>query len=116
VASFITHFSIMAAAWLTGCSAPLGSAIDAFEAGRLADAAVEFRALEPDLPELDARERARYALYCGLTELALGDLVQAERWLLPLKDAVVRSPAVLSESERGALFAALRSTGRMPGE
>lgn len=106
----------LAALWLPGCASPLGAAVDAFEAGRLPDAAAEFRALEPELAKLDPRERARYALFFGLTQLALGDLKQAERWLLPLKAAVESNPQRLDDAERGALFAALRSTGRLPGQ
>ena len=101
---------------LVGCVSRLDAALDAFEAGRLPDAAAEFRALEPTLPALGPREQARYALFFGLTELALGDLAAAERWLLPLKAAVETDPLKLSDAERGALFAALRSTGRLPGE
>ncbi|HET9929083.1 MAG TPA: hypothetical protein VFQ35_00265 [Polyangiaceae bacterium] len=101
---------------LLGCASRLGSAMDAFEAGRLPEAAAEFRSLEPQFPRLGERDQARYALFFGLTELALGDLDGAERWLLPLKVAVEHDPLRLSDAERGALFAALRSTGRMPGE
>lgn len=107
---------VFAAFLLEGCTSRLGSAVDAFEAGRLPDAAAEFRALEPELGKLGERDRARYALFFGLTALALGDLDRAERWLLPLKAAVERNPQGLSDSERGALFAALRSTGRLPGQ
>lgn len=101
---------------LPGCVSRVGSAVDAFEAGHLPDAAAEFRALEREFPKLTNRDQARYALFFGLTELALGDLNRAERWLLPLKAIVERDPERLSDTERGALFAALRSTGRMPGE
>ena len=109
-------FLLFASQLLLSCASRLSSAVGAFEAGRLSDAANEFRELEPDFVRLGAHERARYALYTGLTQLALGDLVRAERWLLPLNAAVMRCPSMLDDTERGALFAALRSTGRLPGE
>jgi len=99
-----------------GCGSELGSAIEAFEAGRLPDAARELRSLEACANSFEAHERARYALYRGLSEFALGDLARADRFLIPLKREVDRRPETLSDAERGALFAAFRSMGRMPGE
>jgi hypothetical protein len=97
-----------------GCGSALGSAIDAFSEGRLPDSARELRALEGAAPRFERQEWARYALYRGLTEFALGDLERAEQFLLPLKREVDREPKTLSDAERGALFTAFRSMGRMP--
>lgn len=100
---------------LVGCSSPLSEAIATLETGRPDQADFRFRALEPDLADLDCRERTRYALYRGLTHLALGDVVEADRWLSFAK-AADRDGRVLSHAERGRLLAAWRTMGRMPGD
>jgi hypothetical protein len=99
-----------------GCGSALSSAIEDFESGRHPQASRRFRGLEAELPELSCDERLRYALYRGLTDLALGDAESADRWLSQVKRAVDLEPLSLSHAERGRLFAAWRSLGRMPGE
>lgn len=86
------------------------------ETGRYAEADSELRALETQFEQLGAPERAEYALYRGLTCLALGDARRAAAWLGAVKEAVDREPKLLSDSERGRLFSAWRSLGFMPGE
>jgi hypothetical protein len=99
-----------------GCGSGLGQAVDELEAGRHPEAARRFRALEAELHELEPSERLRYALYRGLNDLALGDAQSAARWLDPVKRTVDAEPLALTDAERGRLFAAWRSMGRMPGE
>lgn len=99
-----------------GCGSSLSTAVGELDAGRLPEADQRFRALEPDVPELSARDRARYALYRGLTHLALGDAREAERWLAALKRAHDADAACLDATERGRLLSAWRSLGHMPGE
>jgi hypothetical protein len=72
--------------------------------------------MAPRAGELDPMEGTRYALYRGLTHLALGDAAQAERWLSLAKRRSDRDLALLSAAERGRLLAAWRTMGRMPGE
>ncbi len=95
-----------------------GSALplDAYHEGRYPAAADELRALEHDVPSLSPDERARYALYRGLTHLALGDARRADRHLTEAKRALDAHPNWFAVEERGALLAAWRSLGRMPGE
>jgi hypothetical protein len=112
---WLASLALAAASLVLGCGSPLQPALDAFEAGRLPDAAREFRALEPDFVHLSAHDQARYALFRGLTELSLGDARRADAWLGPLKAALDAEPRTLSAAERGALLAAWRSMGRMPG-
>lgn len=99
-----------------GCGSSLGPALEEFEAGRLPQALGELRRLEPGSSAEPAVDRARYGLYRGLTELALGDVRAAERWLTAVKRALDQNPRLLNASERGQLFAAWHSMGRMPGE
>jgi hypothetical protein len=99
---------------LPGCGSSLP--LDAFHEGRYPAAADELRALEREVPELPPNERARYSLYRGLTHLALGDARQADRHLTLAKRALDAHPGWFASEERGALLAAWRSIGRMPGE
>jgi hypothetical protein len=100
---------------LAACSA-LGPAESALEEGRLPVAAAELRRLEPAARSWSGRARARYALYRGLAELGLGNAVEADRWLYLAWGADRKDPRAFDELEHGALMAAWRSTGRLPGE
>jgi hypothetical protein len=91
---------------------PLG----AFHDGRYPAAAAELRELEPQVRYFPPDERARYALYRGLTHLALGDARSADHWLTMAKRAVDSHPAWFEPREQGALLSAWRTMGRMPGE
>ncbi len=90
--------------------------LEAFREGRYPAAAAELGAVEAASASYPAAERARYALYRGLTHLALGDARQADHWLTLAKRDADRHPAWFDEAERGALLSAWRSMGRMPGE
>ncbi len=106
-----------ALAWLvTACSSPLEEARTSFDEARYPDAVTQYRALGGGVSGLDEAERYRYALYRGLSHLALGDAVPAERWLLVAKRMAERSPMVATSEEQGRLLAAWRSMGHMPGD
>jgi hypothetical protein len=72
--------------------------------------------VEHEVSSQPAEEQARYALYRGLTHLALGDAQQADRYLRRAKRALDAHPDWFAVEERGALLSAWRSVGRMPGE
>jgi hypothetical protein len=101
-------------ALVIGCSSPLHEARTSFEEARYPDAVAEFRAFRPDAG--DSEQLFHYALYRGLSHLALGDAKPAERWLTVAKRLWERSPALASEDEEGRLLAAWRSMGHMPGD
>lgn len=98
------------------CGGAMGKAMTAFEEGRHPDAVAQFRALETDSREWPEDERARYALYRGLTHLSCGDVRAADRWLSHAKRTWERNPSVFDDEERGRMLSAWRSMGRMPGE
>jgi hypothetical protein len=104
--------------WLcaSGCHSALADAMDSYTDGRYPTAAAQFRAAEPDARELSPRDFANYALYRGLTHLALGDARAAVHWLGYAKQSADRDPHVFDDEARGALLAAWRSMGHMPGE
>ena len=101
---------------VAGCRSSLERGLDAFEEVRLPAAAAELRPLEAELRTSDRRARARYALYRGLVELGLGNATVADDWLSTAWRADVSDPHLFDEREHGALMAAWRSTGRLPGE
>jgi len=99
-----------------GCHSAWDDALDAYDEARYPSAAAQFRALEPSARTLGAPDFARYALRRGLTHLALGDSRAAARWLGYAKQSADRDPEIFSDADRGALIAAWRSMGHMPGE
>ncbi|HYO92874.1 MAG TPA: hypothetical protein VER33_00105 [Polyangiaceae bacterium] len=101
---------------VVGCQTTLSTAVGELERGRAPEAVARFRALEPQLGRLTRSEQADYALYRGLTHLALGDAHEADRWLSAVKAESDGDPRLLSAAERGRLLAARRSMGRMPGQ
>jgi hypothetical protein len=107
---FVLGFAVLA------CSGALGPPLEAFRDGRLPEATAEFRRLEPAFPALSRGEQAHYALYRGLAHLGLGDAREADRWLTVAKRLERDHPDCFDASERGELYAAWRSLGRMPGQ
>jgi hypothetical protein len=104
-------------AWLLlGCSSQLAEARTSFDEARYPEAVAQYRALGAHLGQLDDSELYRYSLYRGLSHLAMGDAVPAERWLLHAKRFAERSPYLATSEERGRLLAAWRSMGHMPGD
>ena len=101
---------------LVACRSALDDALASYADARYPSAAAQFRAAEPAARQLGARDFAHYALYRGLTHLALGDAHAAAFWLGYAKRCVDRDPASFNDAERGALTAAWRSMGHMPGE
>jgi len=110
---FLVLFSLLAA---PGCHSALADAMDSYADGRYPSAAAQFRQAEPAARQLDRQEFANYALYRGLTHLALGDAQAAARWVGYAKQSADRDPHVFNDRDRGALIAAWRSMGHMPGE
>lgn len=100
----------------SGCRSALSDAMASYTDARYPTAAAQFRAAEPAARRLNGGEFARYALYRGLTHLALGDASAAARWVGYAKQSADRDPYVFNDSDRGALLAAWRSMGHMPGE
>jgi hypothetical protein len=94
----------------------LADAMDSYQDARYPTAAAQFRAAEPAARKLGPRDFANYALYRGLTHLALGDARAATLWIGYAKQSADRDPHVFNDRDRGALLAAWRSMGRMPGE
>jgi len=114
----VTRFPTLALAIVVAhCgSSSLSAAHRAFDEARYADAIADFRRAEPALAHSSPAELTRYALYRGLTHLALGDSRSAEYWLEFAKQRSERDPELLNSDDRGRLSAAWRSMGKMPGQ
>lgn len=99
------------------CSAAaLGRGIDDYQKARYPEALGALQELEQRQHCLTRAERARWFLYRGLIELALGDAWQAHRYLSSVKRLLERDPTLLDRADRGRLSSAWRSLGKMPGE
>jgi hypothetical protein len=103
-------------ALIFGCASPLTEARHCFDEARYPDAVAAYRALASEVPALDAPELFEYSLYRGLSHLALGDAVPAERWLLLAKRLTESAPGLASEEQQGRLLSAWRAMGHMPGD
>jgi hypothetical protein len=84
----------------------LGSAIRAYEHARYPEAIEALSAVEGDARHGASSDVTRYALYRGLTHLALGDRLATLRWLGRAKTAVQADPTVLSADDASRLASA----------
>jgi hypothetical protein len=102
--------------WVLAGASGCAPGAAAFGEGRLPAAARELRAVEPRASAAGGSTFARYAFERGLVELGLGNARAAHRYLTAAKRASDADPELFADGERGALLAAWRSLGRMPGE
>jgi hypothetical protein len=101
---------------LPACATPLSEARESFAEARYPDAVARYRALAPRVGQMPERELFEYALYRGLSHLALGDAAAAQRWLTVAKRVSETSPALATSDEHGRLLSAWRAMGHMPGD
>lgn len=99
----------------SGCTGATAAAIDAYDQGRYPEALTALRRLERATGTAIVND-TRYALYRGLTELALGNASEAHLWLSVAKDGLARDPEALDRVDRGRLDAAWRTLGKMPAQ
>jgi hypothetical protein len=88
------------------CTGSFGAGVRDYDHGRYPEALEELRVVECDAPGWNSSARARYALYRGLTHLALGARPSAVRWLAEAKRALDEDPILLSNEEAGRLASA----------
>jgi hypothetical protein len=90
----------------SACSGTFGAGVRDYDHGRYPEALDELRTVECDASGWSAGARARYALYRGLTHLALGARPAAVHWLREAKRAADESPTLLSSEDMGRLASA----------
>jgi hypothetical protein len=94
-------------AWFSSaCTGSAYQGVRDYDHARYPEALEHLISVEPFAANWPPRDKARYALYRGLTHLALGDQHAAMRWLMAAKRAWNTDPAVLSDDERNRLAAA----------
>jgi hypothetical protein len=108
--------SLLLALSTAACGGAYRMGLGAFDEGRYPDAVGEFRRAEPEFSHWSESRRIRYALYRGLSHLAVGDARETDRWLGYAKAAFDHRPELFTHEERGRLLSAWRAIGRMPGE
>jgi hypothetical protein len=94
------------ALFAAGCASAFGTGVRDYDHGRYPEAIEQLRDAERDAAGWCGRDRARYALYRGLTHLALGDRLATLRWLGEAKRAVDSNPTLLSDEDTGRLVSA----------
>jgi hypothetical protein len=107
---------VFLASLILGCSSPLTEARTSFDEARYPAAAAQYRAMRPLEDGLTDSELFEYALYRGLTHLALGDARPAEHWLLVAKRLSEQSPGLATSEQEGRLMSGWRSMGHTPGD
>jgi hypothetical protein len=94
---------------LSACAGPLADAEGLFDKGQYPAAKQALVELDADRRSWCAAERAEYALYRGLTLLALGNDGEARAWLGEAKAAEDARPGSLRYDDRRRLSVALAS-------
>jgi hypothetical protein len=94
---------------LSGCAGPLSEAEGLFDRGQYPAAKQALLELDADRPSWSPTDRAEYALYRGLTLLALGNDGRARPWLAEAKAAEDASPGTLRYDDLRRLSVALES-------
>jgi hypothetical protein len=97
------RFSFLALALLVACGGALAEGKSQFRKGRYPEAKQTFLAAEQEMRSWDDGKRAEYALYRGLTHLALGDVAQAGVWLREAKAVEDAEPGSLTTEDYARL-------------
>jgi hypothetical protein len=94
---------------LVACGGPLAEGKAEFRAGHYPRAKQIFASLEDQSRGYDEADRAEYALYRGVTLLALGDRAQAGVWLREVKAIEDTRPGTLPREDALRLKTGLES-------
>lgn len=101
---------------LGGCSSSFSRGLRAYHRGSYPIAVEHLVLAEETMRDAPRRTRVRYALYRGLTHLALGDKESSERWLAEAKALYDAEPSLLDPSDRGKLLSGWEVLGHPAGE
>ncbi len=88
------------------CASSFGEGVRDYDHARYPEALEELQTVECDATGWSPHARARYALYRGLTHLALGARPAAVYWLSQAKRAADQSPTMFSSEDAGRLASA----------
>jgi len=102
--------------WLVAaCAGSTSSAVDAYDQGRYPEALDALGQVERSRG-VEVADDARYTLYRGLAELAVGNAPAAYLWLSATKAALAHDPEALDPHDQARLGAAWRTLGKMPAQ
>jgi hypothetical protein len=90
-----------------GCLGVAPDGVRNYDLARYPEALERLRSEERSASTWKVRDRAQYALYRGLTHMALSDNRNAVLWLGRARRAWDEDPTVFSDDERSRLAAAL---------
>ena len=108
-----THLALWCALTSTACSRSyVARGSELYANQRYIEAAEVFERTEPRLGQYSYSERARYGLYRGLTLLALGDRLGAQRWFAYSYDIERRYPGALEPNYKAQLERGWNELGR----
>ena len=102
-------FAVVASGACGACSGPLEDAEGQFKKGQYPAAHQMLLALEVESSAWNAADRGEYALYLGLTLVALGDRGRASLWLRQAKAVEDEHPGTLPYDDVRRLAVALGS-------
>jgi hypothetical protein len=108
----LSFFLLLAA----GCGGYLSSAQRAYNDGRYLEAAEKLGDHEDEVAQLSPRGKVSYGLYYGLSLMMLGDLDNAERWLLFAEGVEAQKPGTLRADERAEISAARTRIAKISSE
>src|SRR4051812_48724632 len=106
MARHVVVFIAWALVTASGCAGSFGAGVRDYDHARYPEADEELRAAESDAVSWSPGARARYALYRGLTHLALGDRLASVYWLTQAKRALDDNPLLFSDQDAGRLTSA----------
>jgi hypothetical protein len=101
---------------LTGCRTAMTRGVAAYDDGYYPEAMGALDDAHVDHVHAGPAKRARYALYYGLTHLALGHEAEAQRWVAEAKWLWDSDRNLLSTADTGRLLSAWEALGHARGE
>lgn len=119
----LSAFALVTLLGVCSCARdPIQRGTNLYADGHFIEAAEVFERTEDRIPDMSARDQARYGLYRGLTLLVLGDLRGAHHWFSYARNVERRYPGALGEQrvallERGSyeLGTRIQQTPAPPG-
>lgn len=101
---------------LLGCGGRYGRAVAAYEKTQYPEALAALEAVPESDWSANSERVARYALYRGLSHLAVGEAETAVAWLTRCHAEVAIAPDSLGAVDKSRLHTAWRALGLMPGQ
>lgn len=109
-------FALATLLCLVGCRTAMTRGVVAYDDGYYPEALDALAEAHADKAHAEGADRARYALYYGLTHLALGHEAEAQRWIAEAKWLWDSDRSTLGVEDTGRLMSAWEALGHARGE